>query len=275
MPPSLLRKSDGTTLYATRDLAAVLHRRESLGFDLCLYVVGGEQRLHFRQLKAVLERMGLEWAESVVHVDFGLIRFQEGRMSTRHGKVVFLDEVLDQAVARVREIMAEKNPDLADREAVAEAVGVGAVVFNDLKAGRVKDVLFDLGEMLRFDGGDRALCPVRRGASVRDPAQRGSRGAGARPAVPTSLCWGMPARCCTAWAPGGETLARAARENEPSVVTAHTIRLARSIHSYLQEHRVLGVEASLSKARLLLVAAARRQIEQGLGLIGLAAPEAM
>jgi len=274
LPPCLLRKSDGTTLYATRDLAAALHRRESLGFDLCLYVVGGEQRLHFKQLKAVLERMGIDWAERIVHVDFGLIRFQEGRMSTRHGKVVFLDEVLDLAVARVREIMAEKNPGLADRERVAEAVGVGAVVFNDLKAGRVKEVLYDPAEITRFDGetgpyvqyAGARLCGILRNAALQgvepDPGADLSLLGDARETL----------HCLGAW---GETLERAVRENEPSVVTGHTIRLARAIHGFLQDHRVLGVEPALSRARLLLVAAARRQIEQGLGLIGLAAPEAM
>ena len=274
-PPCLLRKSDGTTLYLTRDLAAVFHRWERYRFHRCLYVVGAEQKLHFRQLKGVLRKMGLDWWDRIEHVPFGLIRFKDGRMSTRHGKVVFLDEVLDRAVEKVREIIEEKNPHLPDPDGVAEAVGVGAVVFNDLKNSRIKDVKFDLAEMLNFEGetgpyvqyaGARLSGILRKaareGLEPADPGEDLSLLADAREVVHALGSW-------------GDVLERALRENEPSQVTGYTVRLARSVHSYLHDHRVLGVEAPLSRARLLLVAAARRQLERGLGLIGVACPEEM
>ncbi len=274
-PPCLLRKSDGTTLYLTRDLAAVFHRWEKYRFHKCLYVVGGEQKLHFRQLKGILKKMGLEWWDRIEHVAFGLIRFKDGRMSTRHGKVVFLDEVLDRAVEKVREIIREKNPDLPDKEKVAELVGVGAVVFNDLKNGRIKDVRFDLEEMLNFEGETGPYVQyagARLSGILRNAAQEGLEPAD--PGEDLSLLEDARevVHALGSW---GDALGRALRENEPSQVTAYTVRLARSIHSYLHDHRVLGVEKPLSRARLLLVSAARRQLERGLGLIGVACPEEM
>ncbi len=274
-PPCLLRKSDGTTLYLTRDLAAVFHRWERFRFDKCLYVVGGEQKLHFRQLKGVLKKMGVEWWDRIEHVAFGLIRFKDGRMSTRHGKVVFLDEVLDKAVEKVREIIQEKNPDLEDKEQVAEAVGVGAVVFNDLKNSRIKDVRFDLEEMLNFEGETGPYVQyagARLSGILRNAAARGLEPAG-REEDPGLLADAREViHALGSW---GDSLGRALKENEPSQVTAYTVRLARSIHSYLHDHRVLGEEEALSRARLLLVSAARTQLERGLGLIGLACPEEM
>ncbi len=274
-PPCLLRKSDGTTLYLTRDLAAVFHRWEKFHFDKCLYVVGGEQKLHFRQLKGVLKKMGVEWWDRVVHVPFGLIRFKDGRMSTRHGKVVFLDEVLDRAVEKVRGIIEEKNPGLEDKERIAEVVGVGAVVFNDLKNSRIKDVRFDLEEMLNFEGETGPYVQyagARLSGILRNAAREGLEPAG--PGEDLSLL--ADAReVVHALGSWGDSLGRALKENEPSQVTGYTVRLARSIHSYLHDHRVLGVEEPLSRARLLLVRAARRQLERGLGLIGVACPEEM
>ena len=152
VPPCLLRKTDGTTLYATRDLAAAFHRWELYGFERSLYVVGGDQRLHFRQLKHVLERMGMEWEARMEHIDFGMMRLPEGKMSTRKGRVIFLEAVLDEAAAKADKVIAEKNPGLEDRREVAEMVGVGAVIFNDLRRERVKDVEFVWKEVLSFEG---------------------------------------------------------------------------------------------------------------------------
>ena len=136
-------------LYATRDLAAVFSRWEEFHFERCPYVVGAEQKLHFRQLKAVLTRLGLDWEPRVEHVDFGLL-LGPGRvkLANRKGTVLILDELLDEVVGEARAVIEEKNPALADKDAVAEAVGIGALVFNDLKRERIKDVLFDRAEIL-------------------------------------------------------------------------------------------------------------------------------
>ncbi len=154
MPPCLIKKSDGATLYATRDIAAAIYRKENFDFDKMLYVVGAEQKLHFKQFFKVLELAGFEWAKDLEHIAFGLYRFKDGKMSTRKGKVVLLKDVLDEAVNRIRSVMAEKNPDLSEeeKEEIAEILGTGAIVFNDLKNDRIKDVRFSWEEVLNFEG---------------------------------------------------------------------------------------------------------------------------
>ncbi|WP_054950320.1 arginine--tRNA ligase [Numidum massiliense] len=152
LPPCLIKKSDGATLYATRDLAAALYRYRTYRFAHALYVVGHEQRLHFQQLFAVLKKMGFEWAEQMAHVPFGLLLQDGKKMSTRKGKVVLLEHVLERAIAKVREHIKRANPSLVDPETVARQVGVGAVIFNDLKHNRLNDIEFSLDDMLTFEG---------------------------------------------------------------------------------------------------------------------------
>ena len=152
LPPALIQKSDGSTLYITRDLAAILYRKRTYGFDKVLYVVGNEQNLHFEQLKRLVEKMALGYHESIIHVNFGLVLQDGKKMSTRKGKVVRLIDVLDEAVQLSRDYIEEKNPDLPDKEIIAEKVGVSAVIFNDLKNYRGNDFEFDLEEMVNFVG---------------------------------------------------------------------------------------------------------------------------
>ncbi|MEC0183301.1 arginine--tRNA ligase [Paenibacillus peoriae] len=152
LPPCLILKKDGTTIYPTRDLATAIYRHEVMKADRLLYVVGGEQRLHFQQVFAVLKRAGETWAEQCEHVPFGLMRFAGKKMSTRRGKVVKLEEVLDEAVARAQAIITQKNPDLQDQQEIAEDVGIGAIIFGDLKNNRLNEVDFSLEEALTFEG---------------------------------------------------------------------------------------------------------------------------
>src|SRR3989337_2985553 len=152
MPPCLLRKKDDATLYATRDIAAAEYRKKAYSFDKMIYVVGSEQKLHFKQVFKVLELMGYDWANHCVHVDFGLMKFKDGKMSTRKGKVVLLEDLLMEAVERIKKIIEEKNPSLENKEVVANDVGIGAVIFSDLSAKRNKDVVFDWDEALNFEG---------------------------------------------------------------------------------------------------------------------------
>ena len=146
MPPCLLRKKDDATLYATRDIAAAEYRKKIYNFDKMIYVVGSEQKLHFKQVFKVLELMGYDWASHCVHVDFGLMKFKDGKMSTRKGKVVLLEDLLIEAVERIKKIIEEKNPSLENKDAVANDVGIGAVIFADLCTKRNKDVVFDWDE---------------------------------------------------------------------------------------------------------------------------------
>jgi arginyl-tRNA synthetase len=278
---SILRKTDGTTIYATRDLAALFYRKQTYDFDRALYVVGGEQKLHFRQLVETLRKMGESWADRVEHIDFGLVLFKDddsGRWvkgKSRAGNIVFLDEVLDEAVANIRAKIAEKNPGLENPDAVAETLGVSAIIFNDLKNSRAKDVKFDWDEMLSFEGetgpyvqyAGARLCSILRKAEVElgDLDQ-------------SHVDWNQLAdadRVLLAMHEFGSTVARAAEKNEPYLVTNLMIRIAGEIHSYLRDHHVLRAEQPTRTARLVLVGAARKALEAGLSLLGVAAPQAM
>ena len=281
LPPCILRKSDGTTIYATRDLAALFYRRETYGFDRLLYVVGQEQKLHFRQLKLVLDKLGWSEAGQVEHVDFGLILFWHEdekkwkKGTTRGGNAIFLDEVLDEAVSGVRKIIEEKNPDLPDKERIAEQVGVSAIVFNDLKNERIKDVKFDWDRMLSFDG---ETGPYVQYAGARLFSILRKAGVTADTIDVSAIDYTTLAdadRVLLVMQEFGPTLQKALDRNEPSQITSLMIRLASSIHSYLREHHVLSAEEPVRSARLALVAAARKLLAQGLAILGVASPEEM
>ncbi|MEY4674331.1 MAG: hypothetical protein RL148_2115 [Planctomycetota bacterium] len=276
--PCILRKSDGTTLYHTRDLAAVYWREEQYRPARILYVVGAEQKLHFDQLKGVLTRMKEPVAAAVEHVPFGLVlsKNAEGKwekFASRAGNAVFLDEILDESVAKVRQIIAEKNPDLEDKDLVAEQVGVSAIVFNDLRHSRIKDVKFDWEAMLNFEGetGPYVQYAVARLASI-------LRKAGTPVPDPATVDASLLAdaeRVLLTMLDFDGVVRRAAEQSEPSIVTGFTIALAGEIHAYLRDHHVLGAEPRLRDARLLLVDAARRLLVTALDLLGIPAPERM
>lgn len=273
MPPCLLRKTDGTTLYATRDLAAAFHRHELYQFDRCLYVVGGDQRLHFRQLKGVLRRMGLDWEPRVEHVDFGMLRLPEGKMSTRLGRVVFLEDVLDRAVEEALRIIRDKNPDLASAERIAEQVGIGAVIFNDLKRERVKDVEFVWEEVLSFEGetGPYVQYTHARLASILRKARESGEDRGRADFGRLEDAGQVLIRL----AQFPDVVRSAAEHAEPSEVTVYLLGLCRELNNWYVQHRVLGQEAPLTAARLSLIRASKNVIANGLRLIGISAPEEM
>ncbi len=276
--PCLLRKSDGTTLYHTRDLAAAFYREETFHPTRILYIVGGEQKLHFAQLKGVLIKMKEAIADAIEHVPFGLVlsKGPEGKwekFASRSGNAVFLDEILDEAVRKVRGVIAEKNPDLDDPDAVAEHVGVSAIIFNDLKNGRIKDVKFDWDAMLAFEGetGPYVQYACARLSSILRKVDLPV------PAV-DSIDFELLAdaeRVLLTMMDFAAAVQRAADQSEPSVVTHFTIALAGEIHSYLADHYVVSAEPAVRNARLVLVDAARRLLTTGLDLLGIKAPERM
>lgn len=277
LPPCILRKSDGTTIYATRDLAALFYRRDTYHFDKALYVVGSEQKLHFRQLELVLERLGWPEAKNVVHVDFGMILFRNENTGkwekgkTRAGNAIFLDEILDKAVAKIRATIDEKNPDLPNKDEVAEQIGVSAIIFNDLKNGRIKDIKFDEDEMLSTEGetGPYVQYAAARLASI-------LRKSGAEVATDIDYSQLRDAeQVLLTMAEFGPVLQRAVDKNEPSILTGLMIKTAASIHSYLRDHHVLSAEPPTRAARLALVTAARRLLGVGLGILGVASPDEM
>lgn len=273
MPPALLRKTDGTTLYATRDLAAAFSRWDEFAFDRCLYVVGQEQKLHFRQLKGVLRRMGLEWEERIEHVAFGLLSLPEGKLSTRKGQVVFLEDVLDRAVEEARSVMREKNPELENLDAVAEQVGIGALIFNDLKRERVKDVKFEWSEVLSFEGetGPYVQYTHARLASILRKAEASGEGG----AAPDWAALEDAVGILLALGRYPDVLRSAARRAEPSEISQYLLGLCRETNSWYVGHRVLGEAPELTAARLRLVEAVGTVLRCGLTILGVAAPPEM
>ncbi len=274
--PCLLRQTNGTTLYATRDLAGLFHRWEEFHFERCLYVVGAEQKLHFRQLKAVLVRMQLDWEPRIEHVDFGLL-LGKGRvkLASRKGEVLVLDELIDEVVDEARRIVEEKNPTLASRAQIAEQVGVGAIVFNDLKRERIRDVVFDKADILSFEGetGPYLQYTHSRLASIERKAA--ARGEGRAAADFGALENAGP--IMVRMARLSEVVRSAAAHNEPSELSMYLLGLAREVNSWLADdaNRVLGGEPGATAARLALVRSARTVIANGLRLLGLAAPVEM
>ncbi len=274
MPPCLLQKKDGTTLYATRDLCAAIYRYETYNFHKLLYVVGSEQKLHFNQVFKVVELMGYNWASRLHHIPFGLMKFAGGKMSSRKGDVVFLEELLNQAVKRTRQIIEEKNPDLDNKDEVSEAVGIGAVIFGDLRNNRVKDVVFEWDEILNFEGETgpyvqythARACSILRKADDNAPFEYADLGLLKEPEE-------LAVIRAIADFPG--EIALAAEYYEPSIVARALIRIASDFNSFYQKHRVLVDEKSLRQARLQLIDCARNVLSVGLGLLGMKAIEKM
>ena len=278
MPPLLLRKSDGATLYDTRDMAAAEDRWEKHHFARMAYVVGGDQKLHFRQLFKALEMMGYAWAKDCVHVDFGVIRVKgaagvAAKMSTRGGTMIMLKEVLDEAVERSLKAIDAKNPELKDKEQIARAVGIGAVVFNDLKRQRTKDVDFDWDQVLSFEG---ETGPYLQYAHVRLCSILRKYG---KP-VSTEVDFAILSEpeefaLAKALADFSGIIRRAADLYEPSTISQYLLSLCGLFSTFYHKHKVLTDDAAFTAARVLLVDALRQTIANGLALLGLQAPEEM
>ncbi len=268
IPPMLIRKKDGATLYGTRDLASAITRHEMVNFDRCLYVVDAGQSLHFRQVFGVLKKLGYAWAEQLEHAEFGVMRlnvdggWKKGK--TRGGQVVLLHEVLDQAVQLAAETVREKNPHLEESELneIAEAVGMGAVIFSDMKAARRKDVNFDLDKILSFDGetGPYLQYTHVRFASILRKAQD----QGMTPGDGSGLIEDEEIALLKRILRYPETIDKAARSAEPSQLSQYMLDLASEFNSYYARHRVISDDASLSSHRLALIKALKRTLGSGL-----------
>jgi len=274
MPPCLILKSDGTTIYGIRDLATAIYRRECMQGDQLLYVVGAEQSLHFRQVFGVLRLMGREWAEDCAHIAFGMMKYEGRKMSTRKGRIVFLEDVLDEAVARARTIIEEKRPDLPDKDAVAEAVGIGAIIFGDLKNNRLNDVDFVLEDAVNFDGETgpyvqythaRTQSVLERGGFTPDKAQ-----------MPVD---GQYLSGDDAWALLKElsafpnVLEKAVHQNEPSVIARYLLDACKLFNRFYHHERILADDAAERQAKLHLTFATGTLLRKGLYLLGMQAPE--
>ncbi|HEY8279360.1 MAG TPA: arginine--tRNA ligase [Bdellovibrionota bacterium] len=279
IPPCLVITGDGTTLYATRDLAAAIYRHGHFKFDRCLYVVGNEQALHFRQVFTVLKMMGHKWAETLEHVNYGLYRFKDGKFSTRKGKVILAEEVLNEARDKAVEIINQKNPDLKEKAEAAEIVGVGAVVFNDLSTDRLKDVEFDWERVLDFEGDTgpyvqytyARACSILRQAKEKgfEPRTPGKSKVLAESEAALSLM--------KQFGRLGMAVEGAQRLNKPSIVSNYALDLAKAFNGFYRQVRVLDENAPREETaeKLGLVAAFRQVLGNTLGLLCMRAPEEM
>ena len=272
MPPCLLVRSDGATLYATRDLAAAVYRKKTYDFYKCLYVVAYQQNLHFQQIFEVLRLMGKPWADDMVHVAHGMVSLQDGALSSRGGRVVFVEDVLNTAVRKAGEIIAEKNPDLKDREKTAEQVGVGATIFAMLFNSRIKDMVFDYDKVLNFDGETGpyvqytyARCCSLLEKCVADGDDFDEDGI----ANPEAYA------LVKALEKYPESVRLAGDKYEPSIVARQIVDIAQAFNKFYFEHNIKSAAPAVRNARLALVGATRQVIESGLTLLGIAAPQRM
>ena len=279
LSPALITKSDGSTLYITRDIAAAVYRKETYDFYKNIYVVASQQNLHFQQWFKVLELMGYDWAKDCVHVPFGLVSLESGTMSTRKGKVVFLEDVLNGAVDKTREIIIEKNPDLDEEsiEEIAKAVGIGAVVFNELSNYRIKDYVFSWDHVLNFEGetGPYVQYTHARLCSIMRKAGEETVAAAAAGFDASKLTGDSAHRLITLIYQLPEVILEAGEKYEPSMVTRHIVDIAQAANKYYHDEHILVDDEAEKTARVALVTAAETAIRNGLGLLGMKAPERM
>ena len=271
LPPALIKKSDGATLYMTRDLAAANYRKNTYDFAKCIYVVGMEQSNHFKQLKAVLKELNLPWSEDIVHIPFGLITLNGKKLSTRKGKIILLEGVLKEATELALKQIEAKNPSLENKEAVAHAVGVGAVIFHDLKNDRTNNFDFALEEVVQFEGetGPYVQYTHARAMSILRKANH---------TVDTKEAFSLTDD--DAWEvlkliENYPNVVRFAEEKcEPSAIAKFVINLAQAFNKYYAHTKVL-VEDEAFNSRIALVQTTASILKQGLALLGVAAPDEM
>ena len=270
--PALIKKSDGATLYITRDLAAAIYRKRTYDFALSLYAVGNEQSNHFKQLKAVLKEMGYDWADDMYHIPFGLITQGGKKLSTRKGKIVLLEEVLDDAVASALEQIEEKNTDLPNKEVVADQVGIGAVIFHDLKNDRLNNFDFTIEEVVRFEGETGPYVQYTRARAM--SILRKSGIAGIDTTVNYHLDDAYSWEIVKLLQSYPTDVLRAYEKFEPSVIAKHAIHLAQAFNKYYANSKVLADDAQ-RPARLALVQAVATILKEDLRLLGVKAPDQM
>ena len=273
MPPCIIKKSDGATIYATRDLAAATYRKKTYDFYKNIYVVGKDQSLHFNQVFTTLKLMGNEWADDCKHVAFGTVRFADKKLSTRKGDVIFLDELLNQAVAKTLEIINLKNPDLENKEDVAKKVGIGAIIFTYLKNGRERDIVFNWEEMLSFDGetGPYVQYTYARAKSILRKVSENTN----KPADDVVLDYNKlnskeEFELVKQLEGFQNSILHAIDKLEPSMVTRYVIEVAKAFNKFYNQHNIANLEDESNKqAKIKMVEATCQVIKNALNLIGI------
>ncbi len=272
MPPCIIKKSDGATLYATRDLAAAFYRKKTYDFYKCLYVVAYQQNLHFKQWFKVVEMMGYDWYKDLYHVAHGMVSLENGALSTRDGNVVFLEDVLNTCVAKARRVIEEKNPNLENKDLVAEQVGVGAVIFAMLYNSRIKDITFSEDKVLSFEGetGPYVQYTYARcnsllekcGEIVGDIDYSGIDNESAAEVIRTLSKY-------------QDVLIDASERFEPYLVTRYVVELAQGFNKFYFDCNIANAEQGIKNARLQLTMAVKQVLKNALKLLGIQTPNKM
>lgn len=274
--PCIIGKTNGSTTYATRDLAAILYRSRTYDFDKDIYLTSYEQTLHFKQVFEVAKLLGLDekYTNGLIHVPFGMVQLKTGKMSTREGNVIKLEELLQEAITRAKEIIEEKNPQLEDKEEVAKKVGIGAIIFNDLSNSRIKDEIFDWNTILNFQG---ETGPYIQYIYVRTRSVLAK--AGYIPSIKevdfSVLTNSSSIEVVKILERFNSTIKQAEEKNEPSIVARYLIDLAQSFSSFYNENRIIGEDKKIQDARLFLTNACGMVLCTGAGLLGIQMPERM
>lgn len=271
MPPCIILKSDGSSLYATRDMAAAVYRKNTYGFDKCLYVVAYQQNLHFKQFFKVLELMGKEWAKDLVHVAYGMVSLEEGAMSTRKGNVVFLEDVINKCIEKAYQIIDEKNPDLENKEKIAEQVGVGAVIFGALYNNKIKDITFSYDKVLNFEGETSVY--VQYTCARANSVLQKAGDLGEYP-IPTLL--EEESELVKSLANFPSVVHDAAEKYEPSYIARYAVDVAQKFNKFYFGCKILQAEDEGTRAfRLALTKATLTTLKNAFGLLGISIPEKM
>ncbi len=272
LPPIMILKSDGATIYATRDLAAALYRKRHYDFHKNIYVVGGTQSLHFNQIFNTLGLMGYDWYKDCVHIGHGLVKFADKKLSTRKGDVVFAKDVMNEAIHKTLEVIEKKNPNLENKEDVARKVGMGALIYTFLKNNREKDVVFTWEDALNFDGdsGPYVQYTYVRGRSI-------LRKAGNVPETAdlSYLTTEDEFQLVKLLGAFKDSVREAVERYEPFVVIRHVTEIAKAYNKFYNTHPILNAEENVKNARLQLTKAVGTVIKTGLGLAGIETPENM
>ncbi len=274
--PCIIEKSNGSTTYATRDLAAILYRARTYDFDKALYVTSYEQVLHFKQVFEVAKLLGLDekYTNGLEHVSFGMVLLPEGKMSTREGNIIKLEELLNEAISRAKEIIEQKNPDLENKEEVAKKVGIGAVIFNDMSASRIKDEVFDWNTILNFQGetGPYIQYTYVRTKSVLEKA-------GYLPKIEDvnteNLSDDYSMAIFKLIYNFEDVLVQVTDKNEPSILARYLIDLAKAYSSFYNENKIIVEDKEVQDARIYLTYATSEVLKQGANLLGIEMPEKM
>lgn len=273
MPPCIIKKSDGATIYATRDLATAIYRKKTYDFYKSIYVVGLEQSLHFKQVFTTLKLMGHDWADDCTHIGFGLVRFTDRKLSTRKGEVIFLEDLLKESVDKTLEIINEKNSELENKEETAKKIGIGAVIFTYLKNNRERDIVFSWDEMLSFDGetGPYVQYSYARGKSIlrKSGEIQGD--------VDYSKLNSKEEFELVKTLEGfNKSILQAIEKLEPSIVTRYVIEVAKAFNKFYNHNSILNAEdEEIKKARIKLVESTCQVIKNALNLLGIEVVEKM